>query len=72
MKDQPQIIIQEDKISLHTHHVQDAIYILHKVIQLLWAGNSPDLNMIELCWGHLKRITTEKDALKSREEAAKA
>ena len=72
MKDRSQTIVQEDKAPSHAHHVQGAVYILHKVIRLLWTGNSPDLNMIEPCWGHLKRITTEKDAPKSQKKAAKA
>ena len=71
MKDRPQTIVQEDKAPSHAHHAQAAVYSLQKVIRLLWTANSPDLNMIEPCWGHLKRITIEKGAPKSREEAAK-
>ena len=36
---------------------------------LLWPGNSPDLNMIEPAWPHLKRVTTRKGAPKNRAEA---
>ena len=72
MKDRPQTIVQEDKAPSHAHQIQGTVYDLHKMIQLLWAGNSPNLNMIEPCWGHLKQVTTKKGAPKSREEATKA
>ena len=42
------------------------------IVKLLWPGNSPDLNMIEPCWAHLKRVTTRKGGLKSQGEAEKA
>ncbi|RPB20993.1 hypothetical protein L211DRAFT_791309, partial [Terfezia boudieri ATCC MYA-4762] len=27
---------------------------------LIWPGNSPDLNIIEICWAYLKHITMKK------------
>jgi len=36
---------------------------------MIWPGNSPDLNMIEICWAYLKRITTKKGPLISRKAA---
>src|SRR5271155_3117927 len=39
---------------------------------MFWCGNSPDLNIIETAWPHLKRIITKKGAPGSREAAEKA
>jgi len=39
---------------------------------MLWCGNSPDLNMIEPVWPHIKRSTTKRGAPGSREVAEKA
>jgi transposase len=60
------IIVQEDKAPCHAHHAQAAIYSMHKVKRMLWCGNSPDLNMIEPGWYHLKRVTSKKGAPGSR------
>ena len=45
---------------------------MKKVERMFWCGNSPDLNMIEPAWPHLKRITTKKGAPGSRGAAEKA
>jgi hypothetical protein len=37
--------------------------------KLIAAGNSPDLNMIEPCWYHMKLATTEKGPPTNRKEA---
>ena len=65
-------IIQEDKTPPHTHYSQKAIYSSYSVQQLLWPGNSPDLNAIKLCWPFLKCTTTKFCALRIRDEMAKA
>jgi len=39
---------------------------------MIWPGNSPDLNMIEICWAYLKCITTKKGPLTSRKAAEAA
>ncbi len=41
------------------------------VIQLLWPGNSPDLNPIEPTWAWLKRVTTRYGPPRTREEATR-
>jgi len=71
-KDRPGTIVQEDKAPAHSHWIQRRVYSLAKVIRMLWAGNSPDLNAIEPAWPVLKRKTTAKGAPKSRAEGIKA
>lgn len=54
----PSTIVQEDKTPSHLHKAQQEVFDFHRVLQLLWLGNSPDLNMIEPCWPYMKRQTT--------------
>jgi transposase len=42
------------------------------IIRMIWPGKSPDLNMIEPAWFHLKKITTRRRALNTRTEATAA
>jgi len=65
----PNTVVQEDGAPCHSHHAQAAVYNIHEIERLLWCGNSPDLNMIEPCWSHMKRVTTRKGAPKTRKEA---
>jgi hypothetical protein len=67
--DRPGTIIQEDKAPAHTSKHQQIYFDAAELQHLLWPGNSPDLNMIELCWSYLKRATTKKGAPQSRAEA---
>lgn len=46
------MVVQEDGASLHISSFKDNLYSLSGVTQLLWPGNSPDLNMIEPAWPH--------------------
>jgi hypothetical protein len=62
-------IVQEDLAPSHAHYAQAAVYSAAEVTRLVWCPNSPDLNMIEPCWPHLKRQTTKKGAPKSKKEA---
>ena len=39
---------------------------------MMWPGNSPDLNMIEPAWFHLKKVTTRDKSLSNRAEATRA
>ena len=68
----PDTIIQEDKVPSHTHHSQKAIYSSFDIQQLLWPGNSPDLNAIEPCWPFLKWTTTKYGTPRSRDKMKKA
>lgn len=67
--DYPDTIVQEDNAPSHAHHAQGAVFSLANVLRLLWPGNSPDLNMIEPAWIHLKREVTKKGAPQSRAQA---
>ena len=71
-KDRPQTLVQDDNAPSHAHHYQQTIFDLYQVQRMLWPGNSPDLNMIEPCWPHMKRITTKKGAPKNRADAERA
>ena len=42
------------------------------ITRMIWPGNSPDLNMIELAWFHLKRVITRRRALSTRTEVTAA
>jgi transposase len=66
-----QVLVQEDKAPSHSHHFQQSVFDANQVQRLLWPGNSPDLNMIEPCWPHLKRETTSKGAPGTRPDAEK-
>ena len=48
MKEWPNTFVQEDKAPSHAHCYQEEVYNIFGVQRLLWPGNSPDLNMIEL------------------------
>ena len=65
----PGTIVQEDKAPAHASKWQRPYFSFHEVLQLLWPGNSPDLNMIELCWIWMKRRTTKKGASSVRKTA---
>ncbi len=65
----PDAIVQEDLAPSHAHRAQPAVFAAAKVQRMIWCPNSPDLNMIEQCWPHLKRQTTKKGAPKSKKEA---
>jgi transposase len=68
----PGMIIQEDGAPAHKSAYKSKLFSLYGVSELLWPGNSPDLNMIEPAWSHLKRVTTAKGAPQTRAEAEKA
>lgn len=72
MKDQSKTVIVEDDTSSHIAKKNKQIFMNAEVIQMLWSGNSSDLNAIEPAWFHLKRDTTKRKALTSRPEAARA
>ena len=66
------MIIQEDKASAHIYHSQKAIYLSFNIQQLLWLGNSSDLNAIEPYWPFIKRITMIHSAPRTKNEMTKA
>lgn len=44
------MLVQEDKTLAHASKNQDEVFQLHDILQLFWPSNSPDINMIKLCW----------------------
>ena len=56
------MMVQENKAFSYSHKAQLKIFDFHKVMQMLWPGNLPDLNMIEPCWLYLKKQTTIRGA----------
>ncbi|EDN03565.1 predicted protein [Histoplasma mississippiense (nom. inval.)] len=64
-------IVQEDKAPSHDHYIQCYMYNIHGIQQLLWCGNSPDLNAIEAAWPWMKRRTMKKGAPKNHTEAVR-
>lgn len=44
------MIVQEDKALAHNSKYQQEIFSLHKILRLIWPGNSPDINIIEPYW----------------------
>ena len=61
-KERPKTIVQEDKAASHVHKHQATVFSQFNIERLLWPGNSPDLNIIEPTWAHLKQVTTKKGA----------
>ena len=54
------MIVQEDGAEPHASQHQHRVFMDAKILRLLWSGNSPDLNMIEPCWFHMKKETMKK------------
>ena len=65
----PDVLVQEDKAPSHASKHQLIYFQTSEIERLIWPGNSLDLNMIESCWAHLKRVTTKKGPLSSRKSA---
>ena len=49
------MIIQEDKAPAHNSKYQQEVFNFHKILYLLWPGNSPDINIIKPYWPSIKR-----------------
>jgi Transposase len=69
LRERPGTLVQEDKAPAHIHFFQQSLFTESGVERLLWCGNSPDLNAIEVAWPWMKRYTTKKGAPQSRSEA---
>lgn len=44
------MLVQDDKVPIHASKYQDEIFWLQDIMQLLWLGNSSNMNIIEPCW----------------------
>jgi transposase len=71
LKERPGTIVQEDGAPSHSSRYQQEVFDLWEIARLLWPPNSPDLNMIEPCWFWMKRHTTKKGPIISREQLKK-
>jgi transposase len=67
-KDYPNTIIQEDNTGPHKLHYQGGGYNLWKIMEMLWPGNSPDLNAIEKAWFWVKKKTTKRGPTSNRKK----
>jgi hypothetical protein len=54
------IIVIEDRALAHKSAYSNELYISWEVVRILWPTNSPDLNIIKLCWFYIKVETTKK------------
>jgi transposase len=67
LQKRPRTLVQEDNAPSHSSQYQQEVFDLWEISRLLWPLNSPDLNMIEPCWFWMKRQTTKKRLITSRE-----
>jgi transposase len=67
----PNTVVIEDGAPSHISKNQARAWLNSGVVRSFWPGNSPDLNMIEPCWGWMKRMTTRKGAPGDRKTAEK-
>ena len=71
-KDQPKIIVQEDRATPHVSLHNLTLFGEYSLERLDWPGNSPDLNAIKPCWPWMKWVTTKSSPLKCRGLAEEA
>jgi hypothetical protein len=50
LKERPGTLVQEDGAPSHSSQYQQEVFDTWEISRLLWPSNSPNLNMIELCW----------------------
>jgi transposase len=72
LKKRPDILVQEDRAPSHSSRYQQEIFDIWEISRLLWPPNSPDLNMIELCWFWIKRQTTKISPITSQAQLKNA
>lgn len=72
MKMFPNTLVQENDAPSHACKHQERLFMNTGVLRLLWPGNSPDLNIIQLCWPWIKRHTTRRGAPSEGEELKNA
>jgi transposase len=67
----PKTIVVEDGATPHSHAFQENLYSYSEIQAVLWPGNSPELNMIEPVWAHLKKEIKRGGPIHLKEEAIK-
>lgn len=58
------MLIQENKMLIHTSKYQDQIFYLYDIMQLLWPRNCPNINMIEFYWIWMQQTIMKKVYIK--------
>jgi hypothetical protein len=54
------LVVQENGALSHASQYQQCVFDSFEVLRMIWPGNSPDLNAIEVCLFYIKRMTTRK------------
>ncbi|KAM0168001.1 hypothetical protein ACHAPF_011434, partial [Botrytis cinerea] len=61
-----------DGTTAHSHEYQALVYVAEGIERLIWPTNSLDHDMIEPCWFFIKRKTTLKEPISSKEKLQEA
>ena len=72
LEKRPNTIVQKDGTTAHSHEYQALVYVAEGIERLIWPTNSLDLDMIEPCWFFIKRKTTLKEPISSKEKLQEA
>jgi hypothetical protein len=72
MKTRLGTIVQEDNALSNNNRYAQEVYDTWQIMKLLWPGNSPDLNAIELTWFWTKRETTKQGLITSEAKLREA
>ncbi len=66
----PNTLVVKDSARPHSHEIQRSLHLISEIWKVLWHGNSPSLNKVELLLPILKGETTKDWPPSSKEKAA--